>query len=136
MKKKRRQKNYCLKYELFYLFPSTTSVKKGFNLRDVLNSTICTFKVEEMGRRKDAERRKRREQRMAERLQQTKSNLEMYDVVQGQEEEMEKSPVEYHEASQTQSDETNNSDQTNNQTSEISKRKYFVPFPMVSQKRE
>merc|ERR1712243_322860 len=73
------------------------------------------------GRRKDAERRKRRELRMAERLQQTKSNLEMYDVIQGQEEEIEKSPVEYHEASQTQSDETNNSDQTNNQTSEISK---------------
>ena len=85
-----------------------------------------------MGRRKDAERRKRREQRMAERLQQTKSNHEMYDVIQGQEEEMEKSPVEYHVASQTQSDETNNSDQTNNQTSEISKRKYFVPFKKES----
>ena len=81
-----------------------------------------------MGRRKDAERRKRREQRMAERLQQTKSNHEMYDVIQGQEEEMEKSPAEYHETSQTHSDETNNSEQTTNQTSDISKRKYFVPF--------
>ena len=51
-----------------------------------------------MGRRKDAERRKRREQRMAERLQQTKSN-ELNDSINENDQESDKHTVMYHEAS-------------------------------------
>ena len=74
-----------------------------------------------MGRRKDAERRKRREQRLAERLQQTKTNHHMYDVTQNREQEIEKSTACNDTGSSTQDDTTKNVEKSFNHSSEIFK---------------
>merc|ERR1719273_125836 len=86
------------------LIPAENSSTQTFENEGSLNTEEAKtkellLKVEEMGRRKDAERRKRREQRMAERLQQTRSNRELNDLINEDELERDTHTFVYDEAS-------------------------------------
>ena len=92
-------------------FPRS-KINKPYKFFDILQ-------VEEMGRRKDAERRKRREQRMAERLQQSKCSNEIYDGIKDEDQEMDKSPGDSQGAC-TQSIKTEGYKQSINEASDMS----------------
>ena len=83
-----------------------------------------------MGRRKDAERRKRRELRMAERLQQTRSNRELNDLINEDELERDTHTVVYDEAS-AQGITGESSEITANKSSDTTERMYIKAYKYI-----